>query len=122
MLNIGGWFYDNNKWRIKYIINSDMQINFPYFSRYIPYLKTEYIYRNVEQISQTSSANSILEIHLNNMNKIAHRLNFEFGFDLESFKVSYHYENILGEDGRFVNNYEEVPIHKYLKVEWKFRN
>jgi len=101
-----------------------MQINFPYFERYTPYLKTEY---NNYFFGEPTNTDLLLEnrftgIYLANMNEIVHRLNFEFAFNLEIFKVSYHYKNILGEDGRFTNNYEQVPMHKYLKIEWKFRN
>ena len=124
MLNAGGYFYDNNEWGLKRVVKTDMQINFPYFERYTPYLKTEY---NNYFFGESTNTDLLIgsrfaEIYLGDMNEIAHCLNFEFGFNLEIFKVSYHYKNILGEDGRFTHNYEQVPMHKYLKVEWQFRN
>ncbi|MDB3868699.1 hypothetical protein N9263_01400 [Candidatus Marinimicrobia bacterium] len=124
MLNAGGCFYDKNDFGLRRVINTKLQINFPYFERYTPYLKTEY---NNFYIKESISTNflkegGLIEVHLSNMNPIVHSLNFEFGFILESFKVSYHYRNILGEDGRFTYNYEEVPMHKCLKVAWQFRN
>ena len=124
MLNAGGCFYDNNEWELKRVINTDMQINFPYFERYTPYLKTEYNNYFFGEPADTDLliGSHFAEIYLAGMNEMVHRLNFEFGFNLEIFKVSYHYKNILGEDGRFTHNYEQVPMHKYLKIEWKFRN
>ena len=41
---------------------------------------------------------------------------------IEGSGKSYHINNILGEAGSLIDNYEQVPIHKYLKVQWQFRN
>ena len=124
IFNAGGCFYDENDFGLRRVINTDFQINFPYFERYVPYLKTEYNnYYNEESINtDLLKEGGFAEVHFSNLNRIAYSLNFEFGFNLESFKISYHYSNVLGEDGRFTYNYEEVPMHKYLKVAWQFRN
>ncbi len=124
-INTGGRFYHNNEWGLKYFNSSEIQLNFPYFERYTPYLKIVYDYYYFEAPKNAVSplnSTSFIEVDFDDMNKAVHRLNFEFGFNLEAFKISYHYKNVLGEDGRFTNNYEQVPMHKYLKVEWQFRN
>lgn len=124
IFNASGCFYDENDFGIRRVINTDFQINFPYFERYTPYLKTEYNNYYIEESKNTDllKEGGFTKVHFSDMNGIAHSLNFEFGFNLESFKISYHYNNILGEDGRLTYNYEEVPMHKYLKVVWQFRN
>ena len=124
MFNAGGYLYDNNEWGLKRVVETDMQINFPYFERYTPFVKIEYNYYSQQDslIEGVYLANEFMNIDYGEVIENVHRLNIEFGVNLETFKVSYHYMNILGEDGRFIENYEQIPLHKYLKVEWKFRN
>ncbi len=122
MINIEGKLYNSNTWLVKSLFRSEIQINFPYFERYTPYLKLDYINYFLEKPASITHQSSILEVVFDELNENIHRLNLEFGYKLETFRISYHIRNMLGEDGRFTNNYEQVPIHKYLKVEWQFRN
>lgn len=122
MVNMEGKFYNSNTWSVKRLFSSEIQINFPYFERYTPYLKLDYINYLLEKPTSITHQSSIHEVLFDEFNENIHRLNLEFGFKLETFRISYHIRNMLGEDGRFTNNYEQVPIHKYLKVEWQFRN
>ena len=124
MFNFEGKFYNNSTWPLSRIITSDLKINFPYFERHTPFFKAEYnYYSQQEPVTEVvMPVNEFMEIEYGEVIKKVHRLNFQFGFNLETFKISYHYKNILGEDGQFTNNHEQVPMHKYLKVEWKFRN
>ena len=124
MFNMNGKLYNSNRWSLRKFIRFDLQINFQYFERYTPFLKTEYNYCSQQDIvtEGVTPANEFMIIEYGEIIENIHRLNLEFGFNLETFKISYHIRNMLGQDGKFTNNYEQVPIHKYLKVEWKFRN
>ena len=124
IFNIKGSFYNSDTWPLSGIISSDLKINFPYFDRFTPFVKIEQNYYS-QQSPVTVGAVPVTEfrgIDYSELIRDVHRLNLELGFSLETFNISYHIRNIFGEDGRFFNNYEQLPIHKYLKVEWKFRN
>ena len=124
MFNFEGKFFNNSSWPLNEVISSDLKIHFPYFERYTPFIKTEYSYYSQQDSESMEAmlASETMEIDYGEVIENVHRLNIEFGVNLETFKVSYHYMNILGEDGRFIEKYERIPLHKYLKVEWKFRN
>ena len=123
MLNMEGKFY-NSTWPLSRVLSSDLIINLPYFERYTPFFTIEYNYYSQQDslIEGGYPANEFMSIEFGEVIENVHRLNIEFGFNLETFKISYHIRNVLGENGRFINNYELVPIHKYVKVEWQFRN
>ena len=80
ILNTGGYFYDNNEWGLKRVVNTDMQINFLYFERYTPYLKTEYNNYIFGEPTNTDLliGSRFTKIYLGNMNEIVHRLNFDY--------------------------------------------
>ena len=123
MLNMEGKFY-NSTWPLSRVLSSDLIINLPYFERYTPFVSIEYNYYSQQDslIDGVYLANEFMNIEFGEVIENVHRLNIEFGFNLETFKISYQIRNVLGENGRFINNNEQIPIHKYLKVEWQFRN
>ena len=124
IFNIKGSFYSSDTFPFSRIIRSDLKINFPYFERYTPFFKIEQHYYSQKSPVTVGAVpgTEFRGIDYSELIEDVHRLNLEIGFNLETFNVSYHIRNIFGEEGRFFNNYEQVPIHKYLKVEWKFRN
>tara|TARA_B110000467_G_scaffold93214_1_gene84206 strand:- start:1705 stop:3102 length:1398 start_codon:yes stop_codon:yes gene_type:complete len=124
IFNIKGSFYSSDTFPFSRIIMSDLKINFPYFERYTPFIKIEQNYYSQKSPVTVGAVpgTEFRGIDYSELIENVHRLNLEVGFSLETFNISYHIRNIFGEEGRFFNNYEQVPIHKYLKVEWKFRN